>query len=105
VRSRRERLATRSRDGRPGRAPLLTGYDVRMSVRTSRSRRTVLGPRHAEIAEQLFSTDRTVEGHLTSVFGKLRLDSRTELAEALETEGPVSACTWNKCRPAVSFRA
>jgi hypothetical protein len=28
-----------------------------------------------------------------------------ELAEAVETEVPVSACTWNKCRPAVSYRA
>jgi DNA-binding CsgD family transcriptional regulator len=43
-----------------------------------------------EIAQQLFITDRTVEGHLTSVFRKLRLESRTELATALAQEVPVS---------------
>ena len=36
-----------------------------------------------EIAQVLFITDRTVEGHLTSVFRKLQLDSRTELSAAL----------------------
>jgi DNA-binding CsgD family transcriptional regulator len=44
-----------------------------------------------EIAQLLFVTDRTVEGHLTSVFRKLRLDSRNELAAALATGTPVSA--------------
>jgi DNA-binding CsgD family transcriptional regulator len=44
-----------------------------------------------EIAQQLFITDRTVEGHLTSVFRKLRLESRTELATALAQDVPVSA--------------
>jgi DNA-binding CsgD family transcriptional regulator len=44
-----------------------------------------------EIAQQLFITDRTVEGHLTSVFRKLRLDSRTELSAALANDAPVSA--------------
>ena len=89
---RRERLATRTRDGRPGRAPLLHRLRrpyVRPHLEISR--RTVLGPGHAEIAQQLFITDRTVEGHLASVFRKLQLDSRTELAEALETEVPVFA--------------
>jgi DNA-binding CsgD family transcriptional regulator/tetratricopeptide (TPR) repeat protein len=44
-----------------------------------------------EIAQMLFITDRTVEGHLTSVFRKLRLDSRTELSAALSENAPVSA--------------
>jgi DNA-binding CsgD family transcriptional regulator len=44
-----------------------------------------------EIAQQLFVTDRTVEGHLTSVFRKLRLDSRTELPAALAEEAEISA--------------
>jgi DNA-binding CsgD family transcriptional regulator len=36
-----------------------------------------------EIAQLLFVTTRTVEGHLTSVFRKLRVDSRDELPRAL----------------------
>ena len=36
-----------------------------------------------EIAQSLFVTARTVEGHLTSVFRKLELDSRDQLADAL----------------------
>ena len=36
-----------------------------------------------EIAQSLFVTARTVEGHLTSVFRKLQLDSRDQLAAAL----------------------
>jgi DNA-binding CsgD family transcriptional regulator len=39
----------------------------------------------------LFITDRTVVGHLTSVFRKLRLDSRSELPAGLAEEAPVSA--------------
>jgi DNA-binding CsgD family transcriptional regulator/tetratricopeptide (TPR) repeat protein len=44
-----------------------------------------------EIAQILFVTARTVEGHLTSVFRKLHLDSRSELPAALVEEAPVSA--------------
>jgi len=39
----------------------------------------------------LFITDRTVESHLTSVFRKLELDSRSELPAALAEPDPVSA--------------
>jgi DNA-binding CsgD family transcriptional regulator len=39
-----------------------------------------------EIAQTLFVTARTVEGHLTSVFRKLELSSRDELAAALADE-------------------
>ena len=39
----------------------------------------------------LFVTDRTVEGHLTSVFRKLQLDSRTQLSATLTKGIPVSA--------------
>ena len=41
------------------------------------------GLTNREIAQTLFVTARTVEGHLTSVFRKLRLDSRDQLAGAL----------------------
>jgi DNA-binding CsgD family transcriptional regulator len=41
------------------------------------------GQTNREIAQSLFITTRTVEGHLTSVFRKLQLDSRSELRAAL----------------------
>ena len=41
------------------------------------------GLTNREIAQTLFITARTVEGHLTSVFRKLRLDSRDQLAAQL----------------------
>jgi DNA-binding CsgD family transcriptional regulator len=44
-----------------------------------------------EIAQMLFITDRTVEGHLTSVFRKLHLDSRNELPAALAKGTRMSA--------------
>ena len=49
------------------------------------------GPTNREIALTLFITSRTVEGHLPSVFRKLRLDSRDELAGALSGSAPASA--------------
>jgi DNA-binding CsgD family transcriptional regulator len=42
------------------------------------------GLTNREIAQELFVTTRTVEGHLTQVYGKLGLRSRAELATALE---------------------
>jgi DNA-binding CsgD family transcriptional regulator len=41
------------------------------------------GLTNRQIAQTLFVTDRTVEGHLTRVFAKLDVKKRTELAEAL----------------------
>ena len=49
------------------------------------------GLTNREIAQTLFVTARTVEGHLTSVFRKLRLDSRDELPAALAGGAPVPA--------------
>jgi len=46
------------------------------------------GMTNREIAQTLFITARTVEGHLTSVFRKLRLDSRNGLQAALRADAP-----------------
>jgi len=51
------------------------------------------GLTNREIAQTLFITARTVEGHLTSVFRKLRLDSRDQLAGALAGEGLATAAS------------
>jgi DNA-binding CsgD family transcriptional regulator len=47
------------------------------------------GRTNREIAQTLFITTRTVEGHLTSVFRKLQLDSREKLGAAFATADPV----------------
>ncbi len=49
------------------------------------------GMSNREIAQTLFVTARTVEGHLTSVFRKLQLDSRDKLPAALTEGAPVPA--------------
>jgi DNA-binding NarL/FixJ family response regulator len=41
------------------------------------------GPTNREIAQALFVTQRTVEVHLTSVYRKLGISSRSQLATAL----------------------
>jgi DNA-binding CsgD family transcriptional regulator len=45
------------------------------------------GKTNKEVAAALFLSDRTVEGHLAHVFGKLGIRHRTELARALQTQG------------------
>ena len=49
------------------------------------------GLTNREIAQTLFVTARTVEGHLTSIFRKLQLNSRNELAAALAGDTLVPA--------------
>jgi len=45
--------------------------------------RVALGATNREIADELFLSQKTVEGHLTSVFAKLGVSSRSEVAEAV----------------------
>ena len=80
----------RSTGARPRRI-VLTGLE---SLTASERRIAELASQdltNREIAQMLFVTDRTVEGHLTSVFRKLQLDSRTQLSAALTKGIPVSA--------------
>ena len=41
------------------------------------------GPTNREIAQALFVTQRTIEVHLTSIYRKLGISSRSQLATAL----------------------
>jgi DNA-binding CsgD family transcriptional regulator len=80
----------RATGARPRRV-VLTGLD---SLTASERRIAELasgGLSNREIAQMLFVTARTVEGHLTSVFRKLRVQSREELPEALADGAPVPA--------------
>jgi DNA-binding CsgD family transcriptional regulator len=80
----------RATGARPRRV-VLTGLD---SLTASERRIAELagqGLTNREIAQTLFITARTVEGHLTSVFRKLMLDSRDELPAALARGAPVPA--------------
>jgi DNA-binding CsgD family transcriptional regulator len=45
--------------------------------------RVAQGATNREIADELFLSQKTVEGHLTSVFAKLGVSSRSEVAEAV----------------------
>jgi DNA-binding CsgD family transcriptional regulator len=79
----------RASGGRPRRL-VLSGLD---SLTASERRIADLasqGLSNREIAQTLFVTNRTVEGHLTNVYRKLRLDSRTKLLAALAEEIHVS---------------
>jgi len=80
----------RATGARPRRV-MLTGVD---SLTASERRIAELagqGFSNREIAQTLFVTARTVEGHLTSIFRKLQLASRTELASALGAPAAVPA--------------
>ena len=80
----------RATGARPRRI-VLTGLD---SLTASERRIAELASQNltnGEIAQTLFITSRTVEGHLTSVFRKLQLNSRSELPVALAESAPVSA--------------
>jgi DNA-binding CsgD family transcriptional regulator len=80
-RARRELAATRGRSG-AGEAETshrLTGHELRVGSLVQR------GARNREIATALYVSERTVEYHLTNIYRKLNLRSRTELAQLLSS--------------------
>jgi DNA-binding CsgD family transcriptional regulator len=80
----------RATGARPRRV-FLTGLDSLTASERRIAEFASQGLSNREIAQTLFVTARTVEGHLTSVFRKLRVDSRDELPAALAGDAPVQA--------------
>jgi DNA-binding CsgD family transcriptional regulator len=72
----------RATGARPRRV-VLTGLDALTASERRIAEYASEGLTNREIAQTLFITARTVEGHLTSVFRKLHLDSRDQLSAAL----------------------
>jgi DNA-binding CsgD family transcriptional regulator len=68
----------RATGARPRRV-VLTGLDSLTASERRIAELASQGLTNREIAQTLFVTARTVEGHLTSIFRKLQLDSRNEL--------------------------
>jgi DNA-binding CsgD family transcriptional regulator len=80
----------RATGARPRRV-VLTGLDSLTASERRIAELASQGLTNREIAQTLFVTSRTVEGHLTSVFRKLQVDSRDELPAALASGAPVPA--------------
>ncbi len=80
----------RATGARPRRV-VLTGLDSLTASERRIAELASQGLTNREIAQTLFVTARTVEGHLTSIFRKLQLDSRNELHAALAGDARVSA--------------
>jgi DNA-binding CsgD family transcriptional regulator len=80
----------RTTGARPRRV-VLTGLDSLTASERRIAEFASQGLTNREIAQTLFVTARTVEGHLTSIFRKLRLDSRNELSAVLADSARVPA--------------
>jgi DNA-binding CsgD family transcriptional regulator len=72
----------RATGARPRRV-VLAGVDALTASERRVAELAAQGLTNREIAQSLFITARTVEGHLTNVFRKLDLESREGLAEAM----------------------
>ena len=75
-------IELRASGGRPRRI-FLSGLDSLTASERRIAELASQGLSNREIAQTLFVTNRTVEGHLTNVFRKLHVDSRTKLEAAL----------------------
>jgi DNA-binding CsgD family transcriptional regulator len=80
--ARRAETELRATGAKPRRV-LLTGLEALTASERRIAELAAEGRTNAEIAQTLFVTARTVEGHLTHVFQKLDVNARTELPSAL----------------------
>ncbi len=83
---------------RPRRVPLsgvasLTASELRVA------RSAAAGRSNREIAQALFVTVRTIEGHLTHAYQKLGIASRGQLAEVLDEQPAPGVVTAGPERP------
>ena len=88
-RTRSELLAA---GGRP-RRPVLSGLDSMTPSERRVAQLAAGGLSNREIAQNLFITTRTVEGHLTHAYQKLAITSREQLPAALTPLSPEAAAT------------
>jgi ATP/maltotriose-dependent transcriptional regulator MalT len=82
----------RATGARPRRATL-TGLEALTASERRIAELAAQGLMNREIAQNLFVTARTVEGHLTNVFSKLGITARTELPQALARTTTPTALT------------
>ena len=80
----------RATGARPRRV-LLTGHEALTASERRIAELAAEGLTNREIAQNLFVTARTVEGHLTNVFHKLDINARAELPAALRTTAATAA--------------
>ena len=83
--ARRAREELNAAGARPRRSAL-TGPDALTPAEHRVAELAALGHGNRAIAERLYVTQRTVETHLTHAFQKLNINSRAELAAALEPQ-------------------
>lgn len=85
----RARAELRRISGRAPTAGALTPAEERVAVLVAE------GKTNAEVAAALFLSDRTVEGHLSRIYGKLGIRHRTELGPALAARQSQGIATSN----------